>query len=239
MKQLLQPKYANLMLIRLFQYTFGPGILLTSLAMFWAFWGAPEDSLQTSTSRILYVHVPAAWMSLFCFAGLGLCSLLALVWRIPLFSLSTLSLARLSAMFSALTLITGMLWAKPMWGAWWVWDARLTAMFLQFIMTLGIISLHPPFNIGEPQKRGAHIFALMGLVNLPIIKGSVIWWNTLHQGPTFTLNQSHMDGSMTFALMFVFAGYFCLALAIVSLDIRATLLQQRIYTLMYRRSHAA
>lgn len=239
MKRFFQPKFANLMLIRMFKMTFIPGVVITSLGIAWALWGAPQDSIQAYNSRILYVHVPAAWMALMTFLALGVLSLAALIWRLPLVALSTLSLARLSMLYSALTLITGMMWAKPMWGTWWVWDARLTTMFLQFLMTVSIVALHPQHNLGEPQKRSAHIFAVIGLINLPLIKGSVIWWNTLHQGATFDLSGGNIDSAMGIAMFIVFLGYAALAVAITSLDIRTSLLQQRIVTLTYRRSHAA
>lgn len=235
MRKYLQPKQTHYFLTKAFGGSLLLGIVLLIIGLITGIFVSDADSIQGLAGKIIYTHVPAAWMALATFCTLGCFSLIALVWRISIISISTLSLARLSVLFSGLTLITGMIWAKPMWGTWWVWDARLTSMFFQFLLSLGILFMHPDYNLAEPQRRNAHIFSVIGLVNLPIIKGSVIWWNTLHQGSTVSLGKSwSIELSMAYPLFFIFAGYILLTIAIVSLDIRETLMRGHIYALQYR-----
>lgn len=229
-----KPRNINFLLTKVYTYAFFIGFTLIALGLTWGIGFTPTDSIQGISAKIIYLHVPSAWASLFLFLLLGGASFISLIWRLPTVSLSTLSLARLSALFGALTLLTGMLWAKPMWGTWWVWDARLTATFIQFLLTLAIISLHPDHNVWSSQRRNAQIFSVIGLINLPIIKGSVIWWNTLHQGQTFSLTQSwNIDWEMAAPLFVIFIGFLSISLAIVSLDVRGSILWQRINTLRH------
>ena len=139
------------------------------------------DYQQGDTVRIMYIHVPAAWLSMMCYMVMAAAALGTLVWRHPLADVAHKAAAPIGAAFTFLALVTGSLWGKPMWGAWWVWDARLTSVFILFLMYLGIIALHRA--VDEPQRaaRLAAILILVGVVNIPIIKFSVDWWNTLHQ----------------------------------------------------------
>src|ERR1700761_8913087 len=150
---------------------------------------APPDYQQGETVKIMFVHVPAAWTAMMCYGLMALASLLSLVNRHPLADVAAKSAAPLGALFTALALITGSLWGKPMWGAYWVWDARLTSFLLLLFLYLGYIALWNAIEDEARAARAAAILALIGAVNLPIIKFSVDWWNTLHQGESIVSGQ--------------------------------------------------
>ena len=156
-------------------------LALAALGLYGAFWSAPPDYQQGQSVRIMYIHVPAAWLSMFCYATMAASALGTLVWRHPLADAAQKAAAPIGAAFTFICLVTGSLWGKPMWGTWWVWDARLTSVLVLFLIYLGLIALWQ--TIEEPVKaaRAAAILTLVGVVNLPIIKFSVDWWNTLHQ----------------------------------------------------------
>ncbi|MFI0843569.1 heme ABC transporter permease [Mesorhizobium sp. IMUNJ 23232] len=142
---------------------------------------APEDYQQGITVRIMYIHVPFAWLAMMCYTLMAISALGTLVWRHPLADVALKSAAPIGAIFTALALVTGSIWGKPMWGTWWVWDARLTSVFVLFLMYLGIISLTRALDDPTRSARAAAIITLVGFINIPIIKFSVEWWNTLHQ----------------------------------------------------------
>jgi heme exporter protein C len=155
--------------------------LMLAVGLGWALLVAPPDYQQGETVRIMFVHVPSAWLAMggyVMLAGLG-ASLL--VWRHPLAALMARAAAPVGATFAAVCLLTGSLWGRPMWGTYWVWDARLTSMLLLFFLYLGHIALSRAYDESERGDRAAAILALIGVINLPIIKFSVDWWNTLHQ----------------------------------------------------------
>ena len=154
------------------------GLLLAGL---WLGFSAPPDYQQGATVRIMFIHVPAAWMSLFCYACLGAASFLGLVFRHALAEAAARAAAPLGAAFTLLALLTGSLWGRPMWGPWWVWDARLTSVLVLFLFYLGYMALLAAIDDEARANRAAAILALVGLVNLPIVHWSVNWWNTLHQ----------------------------------------------------------
>jgi heme exporter protein C len=143
--------------------------------------GAPDDYQQGATVKIMFIHVPSAWLAMATWALMAVAALGTLVWRHPLADVSAKAAAPLGAAFTALCLITGMLWGRPMWGTYWVWDARLTSMLLLFFLYLGHIALSRAYDDPERGDRAAAILGLVGVINLPIIKFSVDWWNTLHQ----------------------------------------------------------
>lgn len=147
---------------------------------------APADYQQGDSFRILYVHVPSAWMSLFVYVVMAVCAAIALIWRMKLAEIVAISSAPIGAMFTFLALVTGSLWGKPMWGTWWVWDARLTSELLLLFLYLGVIALYNAIEDKRIASRATSILSLVGIVNIPIIHYSVEWWNTLHQGPTIT-----------------------------------------------------
>lgn len=147
-------------------------------------WQAPPDYQQGDTVRIMFIHVPAAWIGLFAYLCLGGASFISLVFRHALADMAATACAPLGAAFTALALITGSLWGRPMWGTWWVWDARLTSVLILFLFYLGYLALRSAFEDEARAARAAAILALVGLVNLPIVHFSVVWWNSLHQGPS-------------------------------------------------------
>ncbi len=148
----------------------------------WLGFVAPEDYQQGATVRIMYIHVPAAWMSMFSYACLGGASFFSLVFRHSLADAAARAVAPLGAGFTFLALVTGSLWGRPMWGTWWVWDARLTSVLVLFLLFVGYIALRASIDDEAKGARAGAILALVGMVNLPIVKYSVDWWNTLHQG---------------------------------------------------------
>jgi heme exporter protein C len=152
------------------------------LAGLWLGFTAPEDYQQGDTVRIMFIHVPAAWLSLFAYACLGGASFLALVFRHTLADAAAQAAAPLGAGFTLLALVTGSLWGRPMWGTWWVWDARLTSVLVLFLFYLAYMALRASLDDEAKAARAAAILALVGLVNLPVVHWSVNWWNTLHQG---------------------------------------------------------
>ena len=164
-----------------------PAILLTVVGLGWGLFFAPADWQQGDAVRIMYVHVPAAWLASSGYFALAICSLLSLVWRHPLADLAAVEIGPVGAGFTALCLASGSLWGKPMWGAWWVWDARLTSVLVLFFLYLGHIVLVRAFDDPVRGYRAGAILALVGVINLPIIKFSVDWWNTLHQPASITL----------------------------------------------------
>ena len=157
-------------------------LALLAVGLTWGLLLAPADWQQGDAVRIIYVHVPSAWLASAGYLGLAVCSALSLVWRHPLADLAAAEIGPVGAAFTALCLATGSLWGKPMWGAWWVWDARLTSVLVLFFLYVGHIALVRAFDDPNRGYRAGAILALVGVVNLPIIKFSVDWWNTLHQG---------------------------------------------------------
>ncbi|CCG08310.1 heme ABC transporter permease [Pararhodospirillum photometricum] len=153
--------------------------LLVGLA--WSLVYSPPDYQQGESVRIMYVHVPSAWMALFAYVFMAVGSAVALIWKHPLADLAARAAAPLGAAFTFLCLVSGALWGKPMWGAWWVWDARLTSMLVLLFLYLGYMALANAFDDVTRGNRAAAILCLVGVVNIPIIKFSVDWWNTLHQ----------------------------------------------------------
>ncbi|MBZ7923633.1 heme ABC transporter permease [Ensifer sp. 2YAB10] len=151
------------------------------VAGLWLSFTTEGDYQQGETVRIMYVHVPAAWLSMMCYSVMALAALGTLVWRHPLADVSSRAAAPIGACFTFLALVTGSLWGKPMWGTWWVWDARLTSVFVLFLMYLGLMALNRAIDDPARSSKVSAVLVLVGFVNIPIIKFSVEWWNTLHQ----------------------------------------------------------
>ena len=213
------------------------GLILTAIGLVWGLFFAPADWQQGDAVRIMYVHVPAAWLASAGYAAIAACSVVSLVWRHPLADLAAQEIGPVGAGFTALCLITGSLWGKPMWGAWWVWDARLTSVLVLFFLYLGHIALIRAFDNPERGYRAGAILALLGAVDLPIIKFSVDWWHTLHQGNTFTLTGApHMYISMLWPLLFTTLGYTLGFAAIVTTRTRAAVMERRIRALLLARA---
>lgn len=165
---------------RVLPWLSGITLLLFAVGLYMSF-TTEGDYQQGDTVRIMYVHVPAAWLSMMCYSVMALSAIGTLVWRHPLADVSHKAAAPLGAAFTLIALITGSLWGKPMWGTWWVWDARLTSVFVLFLMYLGLIALNRAMDEPSRAARLSSVLILVGFVNIPIIKFSVEWWNTLHQ----------------------------------------------------------
>jgi len=161
-------------------------ILLFLAGLYYGLVKAPPDYQQGDSYRIMFVHVPAAWMSLFIYVVMAGAGAIGLVWHIKLAEVISISSATVGAAFTFLALVTGSIWGKPMWGTWWVWDARLTSELILLFLYLGVIALHNAIDDKRTAARATAILAIVGVVNIPIIHYSVEWWNTLHQGPTVT-----------------------------------------------------
>jgi heme exporter protein C len=177
---------------------FGAAAVVSIGVGLWLGLHAPEDYQQGTTVRIMYVHVPAAWTSMVAYAALGGASFFALVFRHALADAAARAAAPLGAAFTLLALVTGSLWGRPEWGTWWVWDARLTSVLVLFLLFIGYIALRAAIDDEARAGRAAAILALVGLVNLPIVKFSVDWWNSLHQGESI-----FRRGGPTIALVFL------------------------------------
>jgi heme exporter protein C len=188
---------------------------------------APPDYQQGDTVRIMFIHVPAAWMALSVYLFVAAASAVALVWRHPLAEVAARAAAPIGAAFTFVCLASGSLWGRPMWGAWWVWDARLTSVLILFFLYLGYIALVDAFDDPSRGGRAGSVLALVGIVNLPIIKFSVDWWNTLHQpASVMRAGGPRIDISMLVPLLVMAAGFSLLFLTLLMLRMR-TILNER------------
>ena len=177
------------------------------IGLYYSFFNSPPDYLQGETVRIMYIHVPSAWLSLMIYSSMGICSIISLIWKHTLADIISRSRAPIGASFTLVTLITGSIWGKPTWGTWWVWDARLTSELILLFIYLGHIILSNAFDDFRKGDRNASILAIVGLINLPIIKWSVDWWNTLHQPASLTkFGAPSIDSVMLFPLIFMALG---------------------------------
>lgn len=180
-----------------------PFIGLTLLGLYWALIASPADYQQGDSVRIMYVHVPAAWMSLFIYIVMAVAGAIGLIWQIKLANIVATVSAPIGAVFTFLALVTGAVWGKPMWGTWWVWDARLTSELILLFLYLAYISLNNAFDNPKTAAKASSILAIVGLVNIPIIYYSVEWWNSLHQGASIGVNKVSMQIDMFIALMLI------------------------------------
>ncbi len=195
------------------------------------------DYQQGETVRIMYVHVPAAWLSMMCYSVMALSALGTLVWRHPLADVSAKAAAPIGACFTLVALITGSLWGKPMWGTWWVWDARLTSVFVLFLMYLGLIALGRAMDDPTRAAKVSAVLILVGFVNIPIIKFSVEWWNTLHQpASVMRMDGPTIDPEFLWPLLVMAVAFTMLFFTLHILAMRNEILRRRISVL---RRHAA
>ncbi len=189
------------------------------------------DYQQGETVRIMYVHVPAAWLSMMCYSVMALSAIGTLVWRHPLADVSHKAAAPLGAAFTLIALITGSLWGKPMWGTWWVWDARLTSVFVLFLMYLGLIALNRAMDDASRAARVSAVLILVGFVNIPIIKFSVEWWNTLHQpASVIRLDGPTIDPEFLWPLLIMAVAFTMLFFTLHLMAMRNEIWRRRIAT---------
>ncbi len=211
--------------------TIGAGLVL---ALFFS----PPDFRQSESVRIMYVHVPAAWMSLFCYSWMAGTSAVGLIWRVPLAHIAAEAAAPIGACFTFLALTTGSLWGKPMWGTWWAWDARLTGVLILFFLYLGFIALQNAFDDPTRGTRAAATLALVGFVMVPIIKFSVDWWNTLHQpSSVFKMNGPAIHPTMLIPLLLMATGYTTYFCYVLIVRMRTHLNNARIRAVRLRQVH--
>jgi heme exporter protein C len=191
----------------------------------------PADYLQGETVRILYVHVPSAWLGMGGWTGIAIAAVMQIVWRHPLAGIAGRAVAVPGMLFTALCLLTGSIWGRPTWGTWWEWDGRMTSMLVLFFLYVGYIALaNASARPGEGGgvSRVAAIFGLVGAINIPIINRSVVWWNSLHQGPSITIRGSSIDGSILWPLGLTVLGFTLLFAAIVLMRMRAILAETKV-----------
>ena len=201
----------------------------------WLGFTAPPDYQQGDTVRIMFIHVPAAWMAMFVYACLAGASLMGLVFRHALADAAARAAAPLGAAFTALALVTGSLWGRPMWGAWWVWDARLTSVLVLFLFYLGYLALQAAIEDEAKADRASAILALTGAVNLPIIHYSVVWWNSLHQGESiFRKDGPALAAVYLWPLGIMGLAYLCLFGALWLVRTRAEVWRRRARALALR-----
>jgi len=190
---------------------------------------ASADYQQGDSFRIIYVHVPAAWMSMFVYLAMAIAAIFALVWRVRMAEIMIISSVPIGAGFTLIALLTGALWGKPMWGAWWVWDARLTSELILLFIYLGVFALYNAIEDKQTAGRAMSILTLVGVVNLPIIHYSVVWWNTLHQTTTVSVfKESSIHIEMLIPLLLMATAFKFLYLLILLLKMRANLIEQDI-----------
>ncbi len=217
----------------------GLALLLLAVGLGRGLFASPPDYLQGEMVRVMYIHVPFAWVGLGGYLGMALSALAARIWRHPLADLAVQALAPVGAMFTFLCLVTGSIWGRPTWGTWWVWDGRLTSMLVLLLLYLGVIAL---VHLHDDRARGlkmAGYLALVGTVNLPIIKFSVEWWNTLHQPASIRLSGSSIHPSMLTPLLVAAAGFLALFVALVLIRMRTLILEQRLESRALRRAARA
>ena len=228
MKFLINPSKFNEIADYIFKPVLVLSILLFALGLLFSFYLSPDDYQQGSTVRIMYVHVPSAWLALLTYAIMTLYSVLALAFRIPFGFIFNAAVAPIGAVFTLICIISGALWGKPMWGTWWVWDARLTSVAILFIMYLIIIFLNFSFENNIVRDKIVAVFIILGSINLPIIKFSVDWWNTLHQPASISkLSSPSIDSSMLMPLLIMMFAFTLIGLFIAIIRIKTEIMLRK------------
>ena len=210
-------------------------VILISLGLYFGLFDSPKDYQQGDAVRIMYVHVPSAWLASLLFLSLAISCVFYLAWKHPLVDIISSSIAPIGAMFSLLTLITGSLWGKPMWGTWWVWDARLTSMLVLFFFYLGYILLSNAFERKIDGSKSASVLAIIGVINLPIIKFSVDWWHTLHQPSSILRFEGpSIDNQMLLPLILMITGFSVFSLYIITINVKTKLIEKKCEALLLK-----
>jgi heme exporter protein C len=201
--------------------------LLAALGLYIGFFVAPTDFQQGEAYRIIFIHVPAAWMSMFVYVVMAGWAALGLAFNTRLSSMMASALAPTGALMTAIALLTGVLWGKPMWGAWWVWDARLTSELILLFLYLGFIALQAAIDDPRRADKAGAVLALVGVVNVPIIYFSVQWWNTLHQGASVSLTRSpSMAAAMLSGMLVMALAFWMYTIAVALLRVRCIILER-------------
>ncbi|MGO4706621.1 heme ABC transporter permease [Microvirga sp. 2MCAF38] len=217
---------------RLLPWLAGLAVLLTGIGLYMTWFVAPADYQQGETVRIMFLHVPAAWLGLFFYTMMAVSALGTLVWRHPLADVSQKAAAPIGAAFTVICLVTGSLWGKPMWGTYWVWDARLTSVLVLFLMYAGILALWNAIEEPNRAARAVSILTLVGAINIPIVKFSVDWWNTLHQpASVFRMSGSTIHISMLIPLLVMALAFTVIGVCLHLAGMRTEILRRRVRTL--------
>jgi heme exporter protein C len=212
---------------RIYPLAFLLAAVLTAVGLYLGFWIAPADFQQGQAYRIIFVHVPASWMSMVIYVAMAFWAWLGLSFKTRVSGMMTQALAPTGALFCFLSLWTGALWGKPMWGAWWVWDARLTSELILLFLYLGYIALTRAIDDPRRADRAGAVVALVGVVNVPIIYFSVKWWNTLHQGASVSLTKSpSMAAVMLWAMLVMTLAFWAYAVGMAFYRVRQTILER-------------
>ena len=221
-------------------YLVGATVISFAVGLYMAFFVAPADYQQGETVRIMFVHVPSAWLAMFCYTIMAMSSLGTLIWKHPLADVSAKAAAPIGAAFTFLALVTGSLWGKPMWGTWWVWDARLTSVLILFIMYLGLIALWQAFDDQIAAGKLCAKVTLVGFINIPIIKFSVDWWNTLHQPASVVrLDGPTIHPSILWPLLVMALAFSLLFLVLHLAAMRTEIMRRRVHRLRLTAANAA
>ena len=225
---LVNPSKFNKVADYIFKPLLALSVLLFFLGLLFSFYLSPDDYQQGSTVRIMYIHVPSAWIALLTYVIMTLYSIAALAFRIPFGFIINTAVAPIGAVFTLICIISGSLWGKPMWGTWWVWDARLTSVAILFIIYLIIIFMNLSFENRAVREKVVAIFIIVGSINLPIVKFSVDWWNTLHQPATISkLSKPSIDPSMMTPLVMMTFAFIVIGIAIAILRIKTEIISRK------------
>ncbi len=217
---------------KLLPWLWGIAAIVIAVGLYLGLFVAPPDYQQGDTVRIMYIHVPSAWLSMMGYGVMAVAALGTLVWRHPLADVTAKAAAPIGAAFTFVALVTGSLWGKPMWGTYWVWDARLTSELVLLLVYFGLIALWQAVEDPGRAARAAAILTLVGTINLPIIKFSVDWWNTLHQGESiFRSGGSTIDASMLTPLFVMMGGMTVLYVALLTMGTRNEIFRRRVRTM--------
>jgi heme exporter protein C len=216
----------------------GATVIFGAAGLYLALFQSPADYQQGESVRIMYVHVPAAWMALFCYTSMAAASATSLIWKHPLADLAARSTAPIGASFTFLALVTGSLWGKPMWGTWWVWDARLTSVLVLFFLYMGYMALVNAFDDPARGAKAAAVLALVGFINVPIIKFSVDWWNSLHQpASVLKMGGPSIDPSMLAPLLLMALAFTTYYFWVLLVRLRAEIISGKIRAIRLRQVH--
>jgi heme exporter protein C len=212
------------------------GLALSLGAMAYGVFSVPPDRLMGETVRILFIHVPAAWLGMGGWTGIAVSSAMLLIWKHPLAGIAARAIALPGMAFTAICLATGSIWGRPTWGTWWVWDGRLTSMLVLLFLYAGYIALTQAAAREGGSAKIAAIFGLVGAINVPIINRSVVWWNSLHQPPSITMGKSAIDGAYLAPLLVAVIGFSLLFGAIVLMRMRALIAEEQVAARLRRRA---
>lgn len=205
----------------------GLGCISLIVGLVWGLAFAPADYQQGDTFRIIYIHVPAAMLAQSCYFALGAAGFVYLVWQMKMAPIFIKAVAPIGAVMALIALVTGAIWGKPTWGTWWIWDARLTSVLVLFLLYMGIIALQSAFDDVMLANKATAVVSVVGLINLPIIKYSVVWWNTLHQGATFSLvEKPAMPVEMWLPLLVSVVGFYLFIAGLVLWRMQSEILQR-------------